>query len=139
MKFTAIKKDWYLIPQGDEGINAHEKIPEGAEVYIEYIKSRSPGNHRRAFAFFNMVFDMQEHFTDMNPMRKWLTMKAGYYTEIVAPNGKIVFIPKSIAFDKITDEDEFRALFSKIIDVVIREKVFNVDDNNSFNRVLEFV
>ncbi len=105
---------------------------------VEYIKSRSPGNHRRAFSFFSMVFDLQEYFKEKEPMRKWLTMKAGYYIEFVAPNGTTVFLPKSISFEKM-EEIEFRELFSRIIDVVIREEIFNIDNDNKMNAILEFV
>jgi len=109
-------------PVGEEGQKIHQGMAYGDTCRIEHIKGRNYDNHSRYFAFIHTVFDMQDHFHDDEIMRKWVQMKAGYYDEFITPKGKIVYIAKSIAFDKL-DELEFRKLFTKSITAVINSRL----------------
>jgi len=95
-------------------------VPIGTEVMLEYSLKRNPANHRRFFSFVKIAFDMQEHFEEIDIFRRWLTMKAGYFKTVVTPKGETIFLPDSIAFHKMPEE-EFKKLFSKCIDVFLRE------------------
>lgn len=109
-----------LIPK-DPDTMAYISRRKPGEVIVAEIKiARSYENHKRFMAFIGMTFDMQEHFEQVEAYRYWLTMKAGYFDTIVAPNGTTIFKAKSIAFESMP-EDEFRALFSAAIDVFIKE------------------
>lgn len=116
MKFTAIKSSASLIPTDQD---AFSKVDSGDEVMCEYVKKRNPGNHRRAFAFFNYVLNCQEKFVSVDVLRKYLAIKAGY-CDIIELNGECYQIPKSIAFDKI-GEPEFKDVFSLMVDAAISE------------------
>lgn len=117
MKLTAIKTQAGYSPEdSDEDI----KIPFGERVMVEYTKGRDYVNHKRFFAFIKQTFAMQEFYDDMDIYRKWLTMKAGYFDTAVTPAGVTLFLPQSIAFEKM-EESEFRELFSKCINVFIKE------------------
>ena len=98
-----------------------EKVPIGGLVKIEYIKTRHYENLQRFFTFIKMAFDMQDHFDDKEVFRKWLIMKAGFFTTAVAPNGTVMFFPDSISFDKMEDELEFRSVFTKCLTAYINE------------------
>jgi len=117
-EFTAVKlaDGSYVASMPDESA----LVPVGTEVMLEYSLKRNPANHRRFFSFIKMTFDMQEFFDDMDIYRRWLTMKAGYYQTVVTPKGETIFLPDSIAFHKMPEE-EFKKLFSKCIDVFLRE------------------
>ena len=84
-----------------------DKIPMGAEFGVEYSQRRHYKNHRRFFSFIKSTFDMQEHFDDRDVFRKWLTMKAGYFDAVVKPKNQTIFMPQSIAFEKM-DADHRR-------------------------------
>jgi len=96
------------------------KIPIGALFGIEYTKRRNYENHKRFMAFIKTTFDMQEFYEDREIYRKWLTMKAGYFDTVATPKGETLFLPQSISFEKM-DEVEFKELFSKCINVFLRE------------------
>ena len=81
---------------------------------------RSYPQLQRFMKFIAITFDMQEHFDSKPAYRYWLTMKAGYFDTIVAPNGNTMFKAKSIAFAEM-EEDEFREVFSSCIDVFLKE------------------
>lgn len=76
---------------------------------------RNPKLHKLHFAVVKALFDGQEQFADLNDLRKWLYVGAGYCDFLPGPKGRMVAIPKSIAFDKIDDSD-FYELHRKVID-----------------------
>lgn len=76
---------------------------------------RNPKLHRLHFAVMKALFDAQEQFAELDPMRKWLYVGAGYADFLPGPKGKMVAIPKSIAYDKIDDAD-FSDLHRKVVD-----------------------
>ena len=76
---------------------------------------RNPKLHRLHFAMVNALAEQQEQFDDPEPLRKWLYVGAGYADFLPGPNGKMLAIPRSIAFDKI-DDAEFSELHAKVIE-----------------------
>lgn len=51
------------------------------------------------------------------PYRAWATVEAGYYYEVVLPNGLRQRIPQSISFSKM-DEDTFQSLYKAVFNVL---------------------
>lgn len=76
---------------------------------------RNPKLHRLHFALINALYEQQEQFEDPEPLRKWLYVGAGYADFLPGPKGKMVAIPKSVAYDKI-DDAEFSELHTKVIE-----------------------
>lgn len=111
-----------------------EDIPYG-QVMVELKKSRNPGNHRRFFAFVKNSFDMQDEFDSIEVWRKYITMKAGFFDEVVTEKG-VMYWPQSIAWEKM-DEIEFRDMFNKVINAFIRYYGKNLDQSQ-INAILEF-
>ncbi len=130
MESVLLKSPTGFIPQDD----AMDSIKIGEGVRVKWSKSRNPGNHGRFFAFRNTVFDMQENFDNPEMLRKWMLMKAGYVDTAVAPNGVTLFLPQSMAWDQM-DEDEFRPAFDKMITVAVQDLGLDAD---LINQVLEF-
>ena len=120
MEFYCQKVDGCLIGADDE--SAEKLASLGLDTVGKFTcnKNRNGPNHRRFFKFIEVAFDMQNHFDDSEHFRKWLIMKAGYYQTIVAPNFNTIFLPQSIAFEKIEEED-FKILFKKCIGTMIKE------------------
>jgi hypothetical protein len=134
MKTSMIKHGGTLVADNAEALELMSKIGEGTPVMVEIKLRRNVKNHRRFFAFLRTVFDMQDHFTEREAFRYWLIMKAGWFVTIEAPNGHIIFQPKSIDFSRM-EEPEFQQVFSACIDVVCRE--FSLD-KDELMRVVEY-
>jgi len=110
-----------------------EGIPYG-ELIADLKKNRNFKNHRRFFAFINQAFDMQDFYDDKKVFRKVLQLKAGFFDEVISDKGKVIYLPRSIAWDEI-DELEFRPLFTKVVNAFIRD--FELDDIQ-INSILEY-
>ena len=97
--FFTVDSDFSLIPKGADTMKYVLNRKAGDVIRADIKISRNYENHKRFFSFLSATYDMQEHFEQPEAYRKWLTMKAGYFDTIVAPNGNTIFMPQSIAFD----------------------------------------
>ena len=87
----------------------------GDTVEFSWHEPRSPGFHKRFFAKLNGLFEMQEQFEDVDRLRAWITVGAGECDFVPGPTGRMVALPKSIAWHKL-DETDFRELARKVDD-----------------------
>ena len=105
-------------PICENSLAMFDKVPDGALVKVEYIKKRNYENHKRFFKFLEAAFDNQEFYDNTEQFRKAIQMIGGHYESLsildTEGNATTHFIPKSIAFDKM-DEEEFKNLFNKCI------------------------
>lgn len=97
---------------GEKGRKAYArfraKIAEleiGGTLSLKVWFPRSPKFHKFHFALLNAIFDAQEVFDDPDIMRMWLQVGAGFCDYRPGTDGQLVAIPKSIAFDRLDDED----------------------------------
>jgi hypothetical protein len=91
-----------------------ELIP-GQTVLFSYRLPRSPQHHRYVFARLQALFDRQESFADLEHLLVFLKVGAGFVEFLPGPNGQLVAVPKSIAWEKL-DEKEFTE---------VRERIWN--------------
>lgn len=84
---------------------------ETIEFGVEF--PRSPGFHKLYFVMLHSLFEIQEQFADEDHLRAWLTVGAGYCDLVPGPRGRMVAMPKSIAFHRM-DEVEFREYVSAV-------------------------
>lgn len=131
-----IKNHGILCPADEESQEIIKVVPSGKIIKVKYSFSRSLPNHRRFFKFVTILFGMQEHFSQAKHLRKWLIMKAGYYTTITAPNGYQWFEADSMRFDKM-DEVTFQKVFSASIDVFL-EAFGEKFSRDEILRIVEF-
>lgn len=82
-----------------------------------------------------MIFDSQDLFDDQTTLRKYLEMKAGYYTVTQTDVGDMI-LPKSIAFEKLA-EDDFSALYDKVCAIVFEK--FAMDNKNIEEFLVDFM
>ena len=66
---------------------------------------RNPKFHRLHFAMIAALFDHQEQFVDPDALRQWLYVGAGFCDFYPGPKGRMVAIARSIAWDRLDDED----------------------------------
>jgi len=84
-------------------------------ITFSYHVPRSGPYHRRYFAQINALFEAQEQFQDIDMFRKWLEVGAGFAEFCPSSTGKMCAIPKSIAYDKL-DQQEFQNIHDKIFE-----------------------
>ena len=125
MKIFVKKIQLGFVPIDEEQYEIFQKIGEW-EGYINIVKQRNVGNHRRFFKMLNTVYQNQDFYNNIDHLRKILTMKAGYFDTVITSRGT-TYLPKSIAFDKL-DEIEFREFFNRFIDAVLEEFKYNDEE-----------
>jgi hypothetical protein len=120
MKLTFLKSvGGVLLPSDDECIESMNKIKNGTEIMIEYKQKRNVKFHRKAFALLNLVLKNQDKYSNINDLLVEFKLKSGHYEEHITTKGKIIYVPKSIAFSEM-DELEFNELYSKFIDIALQ-------------------
>ena len=102
------KKQWRRF------INGLMRLEPGEIVSIKTHKSRSGKFHRRHMVIETAVFEAQEKFEQFEQFRNWLKVGAGFCDWVAGPKGAVIPIPKSIAFDKLED-DEMRQVHHDMI------------------------
>jgi len=120
MKIYLIKSDaGQFIPAYNSGHEKAKKIKPGEVVLADITKPRNIKFHKKFFALLNMGYSNQEKYDIFEDYRAVMIMKAGFYKAIETDRG-VVYLPKSINFVNM-DELEFGELYSKMIDVLIKE------------------
>lgn len=126
-----------LKPAKDQDLKKLKKFKEGEMILVRVDRPRNPKLHRKYFALIKVTFENQEYFQDIEHLRKFLEMAAGYYEIAYLPNrktGEIVtqYWPKSIAWDKL-GQDEFQELFEGVLQQIYLN--FNFDPESLENEV----
>ncbi len=104
-----------------------QKLKAGAGIRGEFKRQRNPRFHRKAFALFNLAFDVwdapaleykgQPVAKDFDQFRKDLTILAGHYEAVTNLKGEVRLIAKSLNFSNM-GEDEFGTVYAAILAVV---------------------
>lgn len=85
--------------------NGLMKLEPGEMVSIITHKARSGPFHRRHMAIEMAVFESQEKFESFEQFRNWLKVGSGFCDWIAGPKGAVIPVPRSIAFDKLEDNE----------------------------------
>ncbi|MDQ6968712.1 MAG: DUF1367 family protein [Mariprofundaceae bacterium] len=91
----------------------------GTDLRAKIVKPRNGQFHRLAFALLNLVLENQERYSTIEDLLVEFKLKSGHYSEHVTTKGVMIYVPKSIAFDKM-DQSEFEILYSKWIDIALQ-------------------
>ena len=120
MKLYLVKNEnGQFIPAFNSDYESAKKIKAGETVEATIVRPRNIKFHRKFFALLNMGFSNQEKYDCFEDYRAVFIMKTGNYKVIETDKG-VVYLPKSISFAAM-DEIEFSELYSKMIDVLIKE------------------
>ena len=84
---------------------ATEEMAVGDTMRFGFWIPRAPGPHRAHFKLLHAIFDQQEQFDDADEFRKWVEVGAGFCTFVPGPGGRMVALPKSIAWDRLEEAD----------------------------------
>jgi hypothetical protein len=105
---------------GENGARAYakwrkvvEQLPIGQTLTFRYHLPRSPAHHRLFFAKLGSLLARTETFDDLDKLRYWLVMGAGYFDLIPGLDGQPNAIPRSLNFDTM-DEADFSELHRQV-------------------------
>ncbi len=116
MKLHAQIHNNKLLPEYNSDHDKLKQIRPGVTYSVEIKQPRNLQFHRKFFSLLNLVYDNQEHFNNLDEMRAWLTMKAGFYKRVSTPTGEM-YQPKSISFASM-DDLQFNEFYNSVLDVV---------------------
>lgn len=128
MKITLIKQldNSFKIAYNSDYETA-KKIKVGKEYEFEFKQPRNAKFHRKLFALLNLVYQNQEHYNNIEHLRKDLIISAGFYDVRHNLHGQEVIEAKSINFASMK-QDEFNELYSRIIDEIVVNFHFDKQD-----------
>lgn len=125
MKIRLVNTAAGLVPMYDDDWDERRKLKPGG-VYVAEIKpARNIRFHRLYFALVEAAWSLLPEqtaagFRNREGFRKYLEVAAGWYEPFYSPiRGEWLEIPKSISFSSM-DGAEFRQLYERVKDVVIR-------------------
>jgi hypothetical protein len=82
-------------------------LPPGDTFRFSWKRARSPKFHRYFFGVLGSLFDTQEQFAEDGNLLDWIKIGAGHAVFHPGPDGRMMAIPKSIAWENL-EEDDFR-------------------------------
>ncbi len=128
-----VKSGPVLIPADPDSEERVRRLLPGAFLEGDIKSRRNPQFHRKFFALLKIGFDLWEpgelategaygHGVpekSFDQYRKQVTIQAGCYYPVFSMDGSFTLEAKSISFASM-DEDEFAGLFSRAIDVILK-------------------
>lgn len=88
-------------------------LKPGETVRFSYRLPRSPKHHAFLFVKLNNLLARTEAFDDLDKLRYWLVMGAGYFDLVPGFDGQPNAIPKSMDYENM-DEAEFSELHRQV-------------------------
>lgn len=83
-------------------------------------RPRNGAHHRKMMALLQVVFANQDKYDTLQDLLVEIKLKAGHYEEHVTMKGKLIYLPKSINFSSMT-QDEFVPFYEKVLTIVLRD------------------
>jgi hypothetical protein len=104
-----------LIPLDPHDLEALRQVCADGEILTTDVKkARNIKHHRMFFALLQLVILNQDTYRNLDDLLVDLKLRIGHYKEHVTAKGELVYVPKSISFDKM-DQIEFGEFFKKAI------------------------
>jgi len=90
-------------------------------------KPRNGGHHRKAWALINFIFQNQKRYNEINDLMVEIKLKTGHYKEHITTKGKVIYVPKSISFASMS-QDDFNVWYDKLINVALQHFCGDMDE-----------
>ena len=129
--------DGSFIPSTENSIAKFKKVKIGETTLVDYKAKRNVQFHKKGFSLLNLIYQNQSKYESFEAMRTEFKLKAGLYELHVTTKGKTIYVPKSMSFSEM-DENEFEELYSKFIDIALKHFV-PMDRCDLEDAVLRFV
>jgi hypothetical protein len=107
----------HLVPADLHAQEFVESLKERQKLLVDAKTPRSPENHAHFFAILHKSLEHLEGFADEDALLDSLKMATGHVRQIMLVNGDMVFIPKSIRFAAMP-EDQFKRFKERAMHVL---------------------
>lgn len=97
----------------------------GDTLGFTFFLPRDPVSHRSFFRKLQVLLERTEAFTELDTLRAWLLLGAGYCDYVPGLDGKLRAVPRSMAFDAM-DQADFMELNRKVDEFLYTEHALNV-------------
>ena len=108
-----------LIPLYPSDMDEKRKLKIGETYEADIKRPRNIGFHRKFFALINLGHQNTSLEMPFETYRRYVIMKAGYFNTFITPKGSLIEA-QSISFASM-DEDTFNDLYSRSLDVIIKD------------------
>jgi hypothetical protein len=108
-----------LIPLYPSDFDEKRKLKLGQDYEADIKNPRNLGFHKKFFALLNVGHENTKLDMPFDTYRKYLIMKAGFFTAYQTPKGTY-YDPDSISFASMS-QDEFEEVYSRVLDKVIED------------------
>lgn len=121
MRVLCYKQLGALRPADDAGRDALAKIGNGEIVSVEVKRPRNIRHHRMYWALLSIVHENLDgdRYPTVDDLHAAVKIAAGLRTRIELPDGTVGFIPGSIAFHKMS-QDDFSAFYDRVCGLVAK-------------------
>lgn len=116
-------------PADSEAVEWGHTVGVGDDVFFKPSRPRNPRHHRLAFALFQFVLDATDRFAHVEDLLLWLKIKTGHYQEHITEHGELVYVPKSISFASLS-QDDFQQWHAKALEAIRRELFPTMSDHD---------
>jgi len=124
-----------ITPEFNSDYDKLSKIKPNTTYKVVITRPRNIQFHKKYFALLNLCYENQETFNNIDDMREWLTLKAGYFRRVQTPTGTI-FKADSISFAKM-DELSFGEYYNRVMDQVC--KWLDLNDEDVRNEIVNYM
>lgn len=109
-----------LVPADEQAKESIAHIAQGECVAVRIRRPRNVGHHRKFFSLLQLVFENQEVYPTLDHFLTAVKIAAGWYEDVpITVAGKLVYIPKSISFERM-DQGEFERFYLQAIAAICR-------------------
>lgn len=132
-----------LVPIYNSDYEEKKKLKIGTEVQAEIKIPRNLKHHRKLFALLRMVIDnLPEHleskYKTTEDLLEEIKLQQGFFDKKYTLGGKEYLIPRSLRFDKLS-QDEFEDFYNNSIDVVLKYFLKGNTKEELINAVLDYL
>lgn len=140
MKTILCKHGSSLVAEDSDALDALAKIKDGSLVLVEVRRKRNLQHNRLYFALIKLVHENMEseRYPTPDTLHEAIKVACGLRTEFVLPNGTVGFIPGSINFGVMT-QDEFEKFYNRVCDIVCQHFLPGVKSEELKQEVLQMV
>ena len=142
-KFAAIRVGEYLRPPQPDGERIVQALSGDAQIMVEVNQRRNVKQHNLAMAMITTVWEnIPEKIAHLWPtkdhFRKMLLEATGYVEEYRDIAGNVKVVPRSMSFDKMSQE-EFDAFFKEAMNIIQNRIIPGIGSEALNNEIMDMV
>lgn len=115
-----------LVPMDEDGREIMAALSEDRQVMVKVHAARNVRHHRMLFALLRRCTDAGPWDGDEESLLTWLKIGTGLVDTVIGPNGKPYYLPRSIAFESMS-QDRFARWFDRAV-YLISTRILGCDD-----------